>query len=902
MRLWVILALLLPGVVHAEGWQTAFEPAMKAAEAQKAPVVVDMWASWCGPCLKFAKTTLPDEAVVARLDGFVTVKLDMDAPENEALWRRYNVDNLPRVLFLSPDGAAVEALTLKAFEDPAAFAGRLDKARAHFGLPPISGAAQAASAGAPADGGHGGAEAHAPTDPQTAERFQGLPESAVVERPSVVARLITDVEIAGVERPITAGVHLDVEPGWHVYWRYPGDAGRATQVQWRLPEGAKASPMIWPAPLKFSEQGGALTTYGYADEQLLVSTITPPAGVAIGGEIPIQADVEWLVCREKCIPGRASLSRTLTVAQAPTAAQTAPLLSGGGLKVVDASAHDHWSAELRFEGAPLAPEGMARGHITLTYAGEGEIGLASGDHVEPFVPDSGRHFTFSDVASLVEGRTVRVDFTVHAGELAPDSGASTIGAVIRVKAGGEEAALRVAGPVSHEAVLDAVDGPPPPPADLPESEGPEIPAGAPLWEMLLYAFIGGLLLNVMPCVLPVLSIKVLSLVHQAGESKTRVLQHGLMYALGVLVSFWTLAAVVIGLKASGELVGWGFQFQNPWFVVSLTALVFGFGLSMFGVFEVSLPGMQVAASAGAKGGLSGSFSNGAFATLLATPCTAPFLGPALGYAFSQPASTIVLVFTTVALGLAFPFVILARFPAWTKRIPRPGPWMETFKQIMGFLLMGTVIWLVDVLSQQLTRGSLIRVLIFLGVVAVASWVYGRFGHVGASLKKRWIATAASLVLIVGGAKLALVLTPASLSLAPAQDGDITWQAFSPDAVASHQAEGRTVFIDFTAAWCVTCKVNENTVIETDEIKALLGELDVITMKADYTNEDPIIAQWLRRFDRVGVPLYVIIPGARPDDTIVLPEILTQDMLMEALRKAGPSKRAAIKAKRAGSAG
>ncbi|MFN3198999.1 MAG: thioredoxin family protein [Bradymonadia bacterium] len=871
----LLLATCLPATALADdGWQTEFAPALEKAQQSQQPMVVDMWASWCGPCLKFAKTTLVDDGVKARLKGFVTVKLDMDAPANADLWKRYNVDNLPRVLFLDTKGEAVTALTLKAFEDAAAFSARLDKARAHFELPAVEGAV----AGHEAGEGAGAA-------------FDDVPETAVEEKPAVVARLITDVDAATPGQTIKAGVHLQVEDGWHVYWRYPGDAGRATQVNWVLPEGATSGALQWPAPLKFSEQDGALTTYGYAEEQLLTSTINLPEAVKVGSTVPVEAKVEWLVCREKCIPGRATLSRTLNIAAAAAPSKAAATLaSPKALQVV--TEHPHWAAEITYEGTPLKPEKIARGHITLTYSGpDAPLSLASGDHVVPFVPDSGKHFTFSDVAWDVQGKKIRVDFTVQAGELAPDSGATDIGGVIRVKAGDDEVALRVAAPVSHDAEIAANTGPGPAPipaADLPKAEN-SAPAGTPLWEMLLYAFIGGMLLNIMPCVLPVLSIKVLGLVHQAGESKTRVLQHGLVYALGVLVSFWVLAGVVIGLKTSGELVGWGFQFQNPWFVVSLTALVFGFGLSMFGVFEVSLPGMQVAAGASGKSGLSGSFSNGAFATLLATPCTAPFLGPALGYAFTQPSGIIVLFFTTVGLGLAFPFVVLARFPAWTRKIPKPGPWMETFKQVMGFLLMGTVIWLVDVMSQQLTRASLIRVLVFLGIVAVASWVYGRFGNFASSARRRWIATLAALFMIVGGGKVALVLNPASAQLAPAEEGSIAWQAFSPDAVAAHQKAGKTVFIDFTAAWCVTCKVNENTVIETDEIKALLGELDVVTMKADYTNEDPVIAEWLRRFNRVGVPLYVVIPGAKPDDTIVLPEILTHDMLVEALRKAGPSR-------------
>jgi thiol:disulfide interchange protein len=435
--------------------------------------------------------------------------------------------------------------------------------------------------------------------------------------------------------------------------------------------------------------------------------------------------------------------------------------------------------------------------------------------------------------------------------------------------------------------------------------------------MLLFALLGGLILNIMPCVLPVLSIKVLGLVSQAEDDPRRIWLHGVAYTVGILASFAVLGGLIIAAQASGKLVGWGFQFQNSAFVATLTAVVFAFGLNLFGVFEVAFPGAGSLDEAAAKQhGLSGSFLNGVFATILATPCTAPFLAPALGFALSQPSAILMLMLLVVGLGLALPFLVLAAFPKWAGLLPKPGAWMITFKKSMGFLLIATAVWLLDVLSHQVDREGLISFIAFLTVVALSAWIYGHWGSPMRSTAVRWSAMIIALLMIGGSAQAMLDLSPPAptataevvvaatpsggdaggtqarapaVTIAPpVVDGEIQWVDFAKSDVNAMAREGKTVFIDFTASWCVTCKVFERTVIDTDDIKAKLSAGCVVPVKADYTNEDPRITTWLKRFNRPGVPMYLILPAGKPDDVIKLPDALTSGAMAEGLKKAGAS--------------
>lgn len=405
------------------------------------------------------------------------------------------------------------------------------------------------------------------------------------------------------------------------------------------------------------------------------------------------------------------------------------------------------------------------------------------------------------------------------------------------------------------------------------------------WFVFL-AMLGGLILNLMPCVLPVISIKVLSLVAQAGESAARVRQLGLAFVGGILVTFALLALIVIALQAGGEQLGWGFQFQSPAFVLVLTALVFVLGLSLFGVVTIRLPGIGVSFGGLEDGeGAGSSFLNGVLATILATPCTAPFLGAALGFAFSQSPATIVGIFLAAGLGMALPYLLLAVQPAWVAYLPKPGAWMERFKQGMGFLLMATVLWLLWVLGKQLGMEAVVWTSAFLLCLGLGAWVLGTWVDLRSSPTQRAAAWIVVVLLTVGG--YALFLHP--LLAAPVAVGTPTaqgeWQPFDVDQLQADIAAGHTVFVDFTAEWCWTCKVNERTVLATDDVRNAFAADDIVLVKADWTSRDPQITKLLRAFGRSGVPLYVVFPGNRPDAPIVLPEVITPGLVIDALAQA-----------------
>jgi thiol:disulfide interchange protein DsbD len=397
------------------------------------------------------------------------------------------------------------------------------------------------------------------------------------------------------------------------------------------------------------------------------------------------------------------------------------------------------------------------------------------------------------------------------------------------------------------------------------------------------AFVGGLILNIMPCVLPVLSIKAMSLVKQSQQDQKQILRSSFAYTAGIVVSFIVMATAIVILKMAGENVGWGFQFQNAGFVTGLLILIFVFALSLFDVFIIRAPGMQTATKASMKGGLTGSFLSGIFAVLLATPCTAPFLGAALGFAFSQSAIMIFAIFILIGLGLAFPFILLGIWPKAIKIIPKPGEWMNIFKEIMGFLLFLTAFYLIRSLSFLVNNSDFLNLLLYLIVLGMSAWIYGRFARPEFSKRKQWIATISAILLAVSLGFVLLDYAPADAH----QTEDNAhyprdWQKFSPELLAEYQNNGKSVFLDFGAEWCLTCKTNETSVLFTDKIESAFKKYDVQMLRGDNTKKNDIINEWLAKFDRAGVPLYVLfIDGKAP---IVFPEIITKEMILNKLKE------------------
>ena len=420
----------------------------------------------------------------------------------------------------------------------------------------------------------------------------------------------------------------------------------------------------------------------------------------------------------------------------------------------------------------------------------------------------------------------------------------------------------------------------------------------PLWQMLLYAFIGGLILNVMPCVLPVISLKIMSFVRQSGEDPRRIFSLGLMFGAGVLGSFLVLSLAAIAFKAVvGETAGWGFQLQSPRVVIVLSAVLLALSLSLFGVFSIDLPGAATNKLAGAGGreGYGGAFFNGILATILSTPCSAPFLGTAIGFAMFQPAPVIVLFFLVVGLGLATPYVLLSANPRWLRFLPKPGGWMETFKQVMAFPMLAVLAWLIWVLGGQAGNDSVAMALAFLIAVGFACWLIGRYEY--RNTRARRIAVVSALALVIAGyfffperhlqamASLAAAEPAGKAAQAPEEWANgIEWEPFSVAAVERLTADNRTVFLDFTADWCTTCKFFEGTVLNTDRVAELFSRYDVAPVKADWTRRDPVIGQVLAQFGKAGVPLYVILPAGRPEDAIVM-DAISADRIEKGLAQA-----------------
>jgi thiol:disulfide interchange protein DsbD len=404
-------------------------------------------------------------------------------------------------------------------------------------------------------------------------------------------------------------------------------------------------------------------------------------------------------------------------------------------------------------------------------------------------------------------------------------------------------------------------------------------------QYLLMAFLGGIILNVMPCVLPVLSIKAMSLVKQSQQDKKQIFRGSMAYTMGILFSFIVLAAIIIILKTTGESVGWGFQFQSPGFVMALLIIIFVFSLSLFDVFIIRAPGMQAATKASSKGGLTGSFLSGIFAVLLATPCTAPLLGAALGFAFSQPPLMILAIFLLIGMGLAFPFILIGIWPKAIRIIPKPGEWMNIFKEVMGFLLLATAFYLVRSLYFLVGGKELLSILVYLLILAFAVWVYGRFAKPEFSKTKQWIATILAIAIAVGGGYLTLDFSEENITASLEAESHLRpgWEKFSPELVAEYREAGEPVFIDFGAEWCLTCKTNETTVLFTEDIENAFQENGVKILKGDNTKNDPVIGEWLTKFNRAGVPLYIFyLPGQ--EEPIVLPELITKDMIYKMLEK------------------
>ncbi|MGQ0530191.1 MAG: protein-disulfide reductase DsbD family protein [Panacagrimonas sp.] len=645
-------------------------------------------------------------------------------------------------------------------------------------------------------------------------------------------------------------LRLRPDPGWHVYWANPGDSGIPSTLQWQLPAGVTVGEMQWPYPHRHSL--GDLTNYGYSDETLHLIAVR----VVEPGTVNLQAKAKWLVCKDICIPGEADLSLSLPA----TSAAPEPDLAWK-------SAFDKARAEL-----PQSLPGLdARYAVTADDFSLAIRGMQfpQGGEVQfyPLPNDLVAHAAPQRVQlDPANGLVLSQKLSSYFVEAAPQ-----LAGVLVVKDSNRTRAYRIDAEAGEVAVVPASRTPEVSAAPAPTASSPTLESRS-LLTMLVFALIGGLILNLMPCVFPVLAMKALSVVKTSGESARAHRRHALAYTAGVILSFVAVAGLLIALRAGGAALGWGFQLQSPIVVFVLTAVIFAMGLSLSGVVHFGGSWMGLGQSLAAKPGEVGSFFTGVLAVIVASPCTAPFMAPALGFALAQDAISALLVFAVLGLGLALPFLLIGFVPRLARVLPRPGAWMETFKQAMAFPMYLTAVWLLWVLGGLTDRDGMALALVGLLLVALALWLMGRAR--GGAMQGL-----AMLALIAAGS---LVLHPALHPRAPEDSvSPAGWETYSDLRFDQLRAEGRSVFVDFTADWCLTCKLNERGALRSEAVRDAFRRHDVALLVGDWTRADPAITAVLQRYGHSGVPLYLVSKqGAEP---MVLPQVLTPDIVARAFQ-------------------
>jgi DsbC/DsbD-like thiol-disulfide interchange protein/cytochrome c biogenesis protein CcdA len=630
------------------------------------------------------------------------------------------------------------------------------------------------------------------------------------------------------------GLHFTLDKGWHVYWINAGDSGEPPSIKWNLPAGITAGAMQFPAPRRLPL--GPLMDFGYEDEVLFPITLSGGSTLKAPSTVEIPAHVDWLVCREVCIPGKADLVLPLQV----TTQKSAP--DPGRQALFD-----------RFRN--LLPQPLPSSSKAVFATDPNGFALALTGH-----PETGAEFFPLDQSQIVNAapQPVReVNNGIIISLKKDENFRSQLAQLNGVLLLGDGSAYEIYAP----------------PGALPEGAPGTSEGALNLLRFVSLAFLGGMILNLMPCVFPVLFIKGLALVESSRHEPKRVRAHGLVYTLGILVSFWIVVALLLVLRAGGRQLGWGFQFQSPGFVAVMALLLFFLGLSLAGMFEIGLTVTNTGSSLAARSGYAGSFFTGVLAMVVATPCTAPFMGAAIGFALAQSAGSAFAVFTALALGLAAPYLLLTFHPVWMRYLPRPGAWMEVLKQATAAPIFATVIWLVWLFASSAGVDALTALLAAFLLLAIAGWILGRW-------PARRVASAFAItviVLAVATPLYALWKFPAAETTTASKAG---WEPYSREAIEQYRAQGRPVFVDFTARWCLSCQVNERAVLNRGDVSRRLHNSGIVLVRADWTKHDESIASALRELGRSGVPTYVFYPPGQP--ALVLPEVLTPGVVLGAL--------------------
>lgn len=691
---------------------------------------------------------------------------------------------------------------------------------------------------------------------------------AFAQPPShTTAELLLPLETARPGQTLLAGVRLRMEKGWHTYWKNGGESGAPTEIRWQLPPGITAGEIQWPTPEKYVAEG--LTTFVLHDEAVLFVPLQLAADLA-PGPLTLRAEVSWLECEVMCVPGEAKVSASLLIGEADRPSRHAAALEAARSKlprVGELAATAAWLTD--------RPDTNAVRALALRWPDAARAAEVT------FFPYAGEDYeVLLETAALQDGSGLEVRIQSKAGRWP----AKLEGVLVFQREGRTEAhalAVPIASPV--ETTAPAVTGT--------TAAAVAFPPLGTLLLQLLAAFGGGVILNLMPCVLPILSLKVLSLVRSGGHSAAEARRHSLVYLLGVIVSFWAVAGLVI----AGRLATWGAQFQDARFVVLITILLVVIALNLFGVFELLLPGAAAnkAAELAGREGISGAFFNGVLAVVLGASCVAPLMAAAIGWAISQPPLVILLIFTALGLGLALPYLVMAFVPAARALLPKPGAWMEKFKTVMGFPMLATAAWTFSLAVDHYGGAGVLWLGLALVLFALAAWIFGEFIQRGA--RRKGLAAALALLCLAAGYGFALEhkldwrnpdYRGRAAGVIPAGDSEgIAWQPWSTEAVAAARAAGRPVFVDFTAKWCLTCKANLASSIEIEPVRRKLREINAVALMGDFTLKDPAIAAELKRFGRAGVPLVLVYPRDASQPPEVLPTLLTPGIVLDALERA-----------------
>jgi thiol:disulfide interchange protein DsbD len=684
----------------------------------------------------------------------------------------------------------------------------------------------------------------------------GAAETAAVTSPRVTATLLSSRDVVQPGERFQVALVQKIAPGWHTYWQNPGDSGEPTKIDWALPAGFAAGAIQWPAPKALPVE--PLVNFGFEGTVLLPVEMAVPTDAKPGEVVSLKANATWLVCEKICIPEEGTFTLDLPVAAG---------------SVIDQA------AQARIEAARAALPQPAQFSAKLSAAGERLAlalpGLGAGASELRFFPLSDTlidHAAAQTSAPAGDGVSLQLArssaFKLESGE---------VGGVLTFKENGRPRALTLTAQ-AEPALIGKTASVGAAPA-VPRLSIPNEGADLTLWAALAFAFAGGLILNLMPCVLPVLFIKALGFAQLARASRDEVREQGVLFLAGVVATFLVLAGLVVGLGALGASVGWGFQLQSPPLVIALAVIMTLIGLNLLGAFEVGTSVAGVGHDLASRGGRLGAFMTGALAVVVATPCTAPFMGAAIGYALTQPVVTGLAVFMALALGFAAPVVALSFAPGLLRLLPKPGRWMVILKQAFAFPMFATAIWLIWVAAIQAGPMGVLSALVAVLAAGFVVWLVGvTRGGTGTRLAG---SAMAALVALATGWFVVQSAVPSATTEARA--GDV--QAWTPERVAILQSEGKPVFVNFTAAWCITCLANERVALSRQEVKDSFAELKVTYLKADWTNRNPQIALALAEQGRAGVPLYLFYPGRKDGEPEILPQLLTPDMVVQAARRA-----------------